>query len=42
MFFGAMGGSPEPAAKPIEAIDLKLFARDPAEYSNTLTAVAMP
>jgi alanine-glyoxylate transaminase/serine-glyoxylate transaminase/serine-pyruvate transaminase len=26
----------------IEAMTLKLFARDPAEYSNTLTAVAMP
>ena len=28
--------------KGIEAMTLKLFARDPAEYSNTLTAVAMP
>ncbi len=26
----------------IEAMTLKLFARDPAQYSNTLTAVAMP
>ena len=26
----------------IEAMTLKLFARNPAEYSNTLTAVAMP
>src|SRR4029450_1832476 len=26
----------------IEAMTLKLFARDSAEYSNTLTAVAMP
>ena len=26
----------------IEAMNLKLFARDPAEYSNTLTAVSMP
>jgi len=28
--------------KGIEAMTLKLFARDPAEYSNTLTAVSMP
>jgi alanine-glyoxylate transaminase / serine-glyoxylate transaminase / serine-pyruvate transaminase len=28
--------------KAIEAMTLKLFARDSAEYSNTLTAVAMP
>jgi alanine-glyoxylate transaminase/serine-glyoxylate transaminase/serine-pyruvate transaminase len=26
----------------IEAMSLKLFARDPAAYSNTLTAVSMP
>jgi alanine-glyoxylate transaminase/serine-glyoxylate transaminase/serine-pyruvate transaminase len=28
--------------KAIVAMGLKIFARDPAEYSNTLTAVAMP
>ena len=28
--------------KAIEAMSLKLFARNPAEYCNTLTAVAMP
>jgi alanine-glyoxylate transaminase/serine-glyoxylate transaminase/serine-pyruvate transaminase len=32
----------EACRRGIEAMTLKLFARDPAEYSNTLTAVSMP
>jgi len=32
----------EACRRAIEAMELKLFPRDPAEYSNTLTAVAMP
>ena len=32
----------EACRRGIEAMNLKLFARNPAEYSNTLTAVAMP
>jgi len=32
----------EACRRAVEAMQLKLFARNPAEYSNTLTAVAMP
>jgi len=32
----------EACRRAIEATDLKLFAQNAAEYSNTLTAVAMP
>ena len=32
----------EACRRAVEAMELKLFPRNPAEYSNTLTAVAMP
>jgi alanine-glyoxylate transaminase / serine-glyoxylate transaminase / serine-pyruvate transaminase len=32
----------EACRRAVEAMTLKLFARNPAEYSNTLTAVSMP